>query len=166
MKPKIHPIATITNAAGYYGEVRLKPLSRYFDEFVENGSLVMGICPESTKSINLEIVKGIGKKRRFKFVGIDNSEKAKEIVGKTVFVLSEDDRIMLISKDLIGFEVLTINEDYVGFLTDVIWLPASDVYVIQDESKEILIPVIPEVINGVDFENKVIIITPMDGLID
>jgi len=166
MKPKIHPIATITNAAGYYGEVRLKPLSRYFDEFVENGSLVLGICPESTKSINLEIVKGIGKKRRFKFVGIDNSEEAKEIVGKTVFVLSEDDRIMLISKDLIGFEVFTINEDYVGFLTDVFWLPASDVYVIQDESKEILIPVIPEVINRVDFQNKEIIITPMDGLID
>ena len=83
-----------------------------------------------------------------------------------MFVLSEDDRIMLISKDLIGFEVFTINEEYVGFLTDVIWLPASDVYVIQDQSREILIPVIPEVINGVDFENKVIIITPMDGLID
>ena len=49
---------------------------------------------------------------------------------------------------------------------DVIWLPASDVYVIQDESKEILIPVIPEVINRVDFQNKEIIITPMDGLID
>ena len=166
MKPKIHPIATITNYAGYDGEVRLKPLSRYFDEFVENGSLVLGICPESTKSIYLEIVKGIGKKRRFKFVGIDNSEEAKEIVGKTVFVLSEDDRIMLISKDLIGFEVLTDNEDHVGFLTNVIWLPASDVYVIQENDKEILIPVIPEVINGVDFKNKVIIITPMDGLID
>lgn len=166
MKPKIHPIATITNSAGYDGEVRLKPLSRYFDEFVENGSLVLGISPESTKSIRLEIVKGIGKKRRFKFVGINNSDEAKEIIGKTVFVLSEDDRIMLISKDLIGFEVVTINEDYVGLLTDVIWLPASDVYVIQDENKEILIPVIPEVINGVDFENRVIIITPMDGLLD
>ena len=166
MKPQIHPIATITNSAGYDGEVRLKPLSRYFDEFVENGSLVLGISPESTKSIRLEIVKGIGKKRRFKFIGINNSDEAKEIIGKTVFVLSEDDRIMLISKDLIGFEVVTINEDYVGLLTDVIWLPASDVYVIQDENKEILIPVIPEVINGVDFENKVIIITPMDGLLD
>ena len=166
MKPQIHPIATITNSAGYDGEVRLKPLSRYFDEFVENGSLVLGISPESTKSIRLEIVKGIGKKRRFKFIGINNSDEAKEIIGKTVFVLSEDDRIMLISKDLIGFEVVTINEDYVGLLTDVIWLPASDVYVIQDENKEILIPVIPEVINGVDFENRVIIITPMDGLLD
>lgn len=165
-KPKKHPIATITNAAGFDGEVRLKPLSRYFDEFVEKGSLSLGISPDSTKSIDLEIVKGIGKKRRFKFVGINNSDEAKEIVGKTIFVLSEDERIVLISKDIIGSEVYTINEDYVGILTDVIWLPASDAYVIQDGSREILIPVIPEVINEFDSVNKIIIITPMDGLLD
>ena len=81
-------------------------------------------------------------------------------------MLSEDDRIMLINKDIIGADVYTKNEDYVGLLTDVIWLPASDVYVIQDGSREILIPVIPEVINEFDFVNKTIIITPMDGLLD
>ena len=72
----------------------------------------------------------------------------------------------LINKDIIGSEVYTINEDYVGILTDVIWLPASDAYVIQDGSREILIPVIPEVINEFDSVNKIIIITPMDGLLD
>ncbi len=166
MKPKIHPIATITNTSGYEGDVRLKPLSRYFDEYVENGRLKLGKSPESTKSIHLEIIKGIGKKRRFKFVGIDNSDEAKEIIGNTVYVLSDDDRIALISKDLIGFEVITNDEDYVGILSDVIWLPASDAYVIRHHNKEILIPIIPEVINEVDFKNRLIIITTMDGLLD
>ena len=114
----------------------------------------------------LEIIKGIGKKRRFKFVGIDNSDEAKEIIGNTVYVLSDDDRIALISKDLIGFEVITNDEDYVGILSDVIWLPASDAYVIKHHNKEILIPIIPEVINEVDFKNRLIIITTMDGLLD
>jgi ribosomal 30S subunit maturation factor RimM len=45
-------------------------------------------------------------------------------------------------------------------------LPANDVYVINRGKKEILIPVVPEIVRGVDAKMGVITISPMDGLID
>jgi ribosomal 30S subunit maturation factor RimM len=45
-------------------------------------------------------------------------------------------------------------------------LPANDVYVISRDKKEILIPVVPEIIREVDFRMGIVTITPMDGLID
>ena len=46
------------------------------------------------------------------------------------------------------------------------WLPNNDIYVIKNGSQEFLIPVIPEVIKRLDHDKKIILITPMDGLLD
>ena len=54
----------------------------------------------------------------------------------------------------------------VGVLQDVMWLPNNDAYVIQNDKKEYLIPIIPEVIKKLDHKSQKIIISPMDGLLD
>lgn len=167
MRPYIQPIATITTASGLRGEVRLRPLSRYFDEYVEERKLMLGFVPEIAEDIKLEIVKGMGKKRRFKFVGVDSFSAAERIIGQTIFVeTDDDDKIMLIGKELLGFDVVTDMGISVGILSDVVWLPTNDAYLINDGEREFLIPVIPEVVKGVNFDAKRIIITPMDGLLD
>ncbi|MGY8787781.1 MAG: ribosome maturation factor RimM, partial [Fidelibacterota bacterium] len=77
-----------------------------------------------------------------------------------------DDQINMIGKDLLGYEVFAESGDLVGILKDVMWLPNSDVYVIKNGEKEYLIPIIPEVVKGVDHDQGIIVITPMDGLLD
>ena len=72
----------------------------------------------------------------------------------------------MISSDLIGATVITDNGEPVGELVDMMSLPANDVYVISRDKKEILIPVVPEIIREVDFGMGIVTITPMDGLID
>ena len=62
--------------------------------------------------------------------------------------------------------VITDNGEPVGELVDMMSLPANDVYVISRDKKEILIPVVPEIIREVDFRMGIVTITPMDGLID
>ena len=76
------------------------------------------------------------------------------------------DGINLIGKDLIGFDVVLNSGDYVGTLKDVMWLPSNDAYIIKNKNKEYLIPVIPEVVKSLNYETEVIVITPMDGLLD
>ena len=167
MSPRIQPIATITTASGLKGEVRVRPLSRYFDEYVEDRELMLGFSPKITENIKLEIVRGMGKKRRFKFAGVDSFVAAERIVGQTIFVeANDDDEIILIGKELLGFEVITDTGISIGILSDVVWLPTNDAYLINDGERELLIPVIPEVVQGVNFDDKLIIITPMDGLLD
>ena len=46
------------------------------------------------------------------------------------------------------------------------WLPANDVYVVLKDEKEILIPIISEVIKRLDVDNKKIIIADIDGLLE
>ena len=67
----------------------------------KNNVLFLGFSPEATENIQLEVIKGMGKKRRFKFEGVDSVNDAERIIGQTVFIkASEDDEINLISWDL------------------------------------------------------------------
>ena len=167
MKICIHPIATITKTSGLNGDVRLRPLSRYFEEHIEQNRLMLGISSENSEVVRLELITGLGKKRRFKFRGVDNVKEAKSIVGKTLYAQTDtDDDINLISKNLIGYNVVTNTGLLVGELTDVMWLPSNDVYVIKNGKKEYLIPIIPEVIKKLDHSQMTIFISPMDGLLD
>ncbi len=167
MKNRVHPIATITTTSGLSGDVRLRPLSRYFDDYIEEKNLMLGFSPDASEDIRLEVVRGMGKKRRFKFEGVNSVSDAEKIVGQTIFVEAQsEDGINLIGKDLLGYDVFAESGDFVGTLKDVMWLPGNDAYVIKNGEKEILIPVIPEVVKGVDHETGVIVISPMDGLLD
>ena len=167
MKICIHPIATITKTSGLDGDVRLRPLSRYFEDHIEQNRLMLGISSESSEVVRLEFISGLGKKRRFKFHGFDNVQDAKSIVGKTLYAQADtDDDINLISKDLIGYSIVTNNGLLVGELADVMWLPSNDVYVIKNGKKEYLIPIIPEVIKKLDHHKMSVVISPMDGLLD
>ena len=167
MKICIHPIATITKTSGLNGNVRLRPLSRYFEDHIGQNRLMLGISSENSEVVRLELITGLGKKRRFKFCGVDNVKDAESIVGKTLYAQTDtDDDINLISKNLIGYNVVTNTGLIVGELTDVIWLPSNDVYVIKNGKKEYLIPIIPEVIKKLDHPQMAIFISPMDALLD
>ncbi len=167
MRICIHPIAKISSISGLCGNVKLRPLSRYFDEYIDQKKLMLGNTSEKSKVVLLELILGIGKKRRFKFKGVDSVIAAKEILGKTLYAQADaSDKINMISKNLLGYRVITDIGDYVGLLKDVMWLPSNDVYIIQSDSKEFLIPIIPEVIKSLNHKKKNIIITPMDGLLD
>ena len=76
MKNRLHPIATITTTSGFQGDVRLRPLSRYFDEYIEEKRLMLGYSPDHSEDVSLELISGMGKKRRFKFHGVDSVNEA------------------------------------------------------------------------------------------
>ena len=85
----------------------------------------------------------------------------------TVFVqASTDAKINWISKEILGFKVIDDIGNIVGCVNDVMWLPNYDAYIIQDEIKEYIIPIIPEIIERVDYKNRIIIIKVMDGLLN
>ena len=162
----MHPVAEITTTSGYLGEVRLKPLSRFGIDYIMQKTLQIGTSYDNLIDLKLERAIGNGKRMRFKFEGIDSDLKAKNIIGKTIYASAEaDDEINLIASNLIGFNVVTDTLESVGELKDVMWLPANDVYVVLHDKKELLIPIVPEVVISVDYDKKEILIANVDGLI-
>ena len=63
MSKKVHPIAKITRVSGLRGEVRLQPLSRYFDEYIESRELQIGFETDLAREIKLKKTIGHGKKK-------------------------------------------------------------------------------------------------------
>jgi len=166
MTKKLHPVAEITTTSGYMGEVRLKPFSRFSIDYIMEKTLQIGTSYDNLIDLKLEKAIGNGKRMRFKFEGIDSELKAKNIIGKTIYANTKaDDEINLIASDLIGFDVVTDTDDSVGELKDVMWLPANDVYVVFNGEKELLIPIVNEVVLSVDYDKKEILIANIDGLI-
>ncbi len=68
--------------------------------------------------------------------------------------------------DILGMDVLTQEGRNLGKVTDVFKTGSNDVYTVKNGKKEYLIPVIDDVVRDFDTENKRIIITPIEGLID
>ena len=89
------------------------------------------------------------------------------MIGKTIFAsITDKDPINLISPELLGSSVVTISGDYIGKLVEMISLPNHEVYVISNNEKEVLIPVVSEFIHSVNISDKAICITPVEGLLN
>ena len=69
--------------------------------------------------------------------------------------------------ELIGMEVVTDEGRSLGFLKDILITGANDVYLVQKgEEREVLLPVIEEVVLDIDFERERILVHLLPGLIE
>ena len=160
-----HPIAKVTKTSGLRGNVCLKPLSRYFEKYINKKKLMIGSSIDQSNKVSVEMINGIGKKRKFKFSGFDSLDSAKTIIGKTIFVqTSLDSKINWISKNILDYKVIDESGNFVGHIIDVMWLPSHDAYIIEKDLKEYIIPIVPEIIKKIDYDNRNIIIRVIDGL--
>lgn len=164
---RLFAIGKVTKVSGLSGEVRVRPLVRQFDDYVEDKNLSLGFSDTIAREIKLKKSLGLGKRKRFLFEGVSSRDDAESLIGQILYAqVSEQDPILLISPDLIGASVFTVAGEFVGELVDMLTLPANDVYVIENGKKEFLIPVIPEIVKGISTTDGLVTISPMDGLLD
>lgn len=118
-------------------------------------------------------------KRRFqgedrmilKLKGIDTVEQAATL-RTTVLYFNRDDiklpKGSYFYADLIGMTVKDADNGRVyGTLAEVLALPASMVYRINSEDgKDHLVPAVDEFVRLIDFEENVILLTPIEGMFD
>jgi 16S rRNA processing protein RimM len=164
---KLFPIGKVVRATGMKGAVSVRPLSRYFDDYVHSHPLHVGFSEEFSSIVQLSDVIGAGKKRRFIFTGMQDRDGAETMVGQTIFAVVDDSgAIHFVSGDLIGYDVVTDSGRLIGELGEILWLPANDAYVIYSGDQEFLIPIIPEIVKEISHPQRAVMITPMEGLLD
>ncbi len=99
---------------------------------------------------------------------IDTVEAAKKMVGKHVFV--EEDILGKASTDTpllwIGFNIVDAEKGSLGSLTDVVQTGHQWLGTIVHDGKEVLIPLIPQMIVEVNLRNKYIRMNLPEGLLD
>lgn len=157
----------IVGTHGVKGEVRINPWTdnpaflKKFDKLYknENGTEffeVLSIRPAN----NIVLAR---------FSGVDTVEKAREFRGTVLYIDRDSADIgeRHFVTELLGCRVLDFDtkEEY-GVITDVMDLPANDVWQIEKNEKTFLLPAIDEVIKLVDVQNEIIFIKPMKGIFD
>ncbi len=161
-------VGAIIKTHGIRGEVKVYPLTDDVNRFKTLKEVVLE--PESD-NITLEI-EGVKFQKNLvilKFKGYDNINDIEMHVKKGIFVtrdnaveLEEDEYFVA---DLIGLNVVTDDGEDFGVIKDVLHTGANDVYVIDHDDKDVLVPAIKECILDVSIDDKVMKIHLMKGLV-
>lgn len=102
--------------------------------------------------------------------GIADRTAAENLRGKLLEtpdaeVIREDDESYFVH-ELIGLRVQTTDGPDLGYIREVISTGANDVWVVRGPAGETMVPAVAEVIDRVDISGGVVIITPLDGMLD
>ena len=161
-------VGAIIKTHGIRGEVKVYPLTDDINRFKTLKEVVLE--PESD-NITLEI-EGVKFQKNLvilKFKGYDNINDIEMHVKKGIFVtrdnaveLEEDEYFVA---DLIGLNVVTDDGEDFGVIKDVLHTGANDVYVIDHDDKDVLVPAIKECILDVSIDDNVMKIHLMKGLV-
>ena len=69
-------------------------------------------------------------------------------------------------QQLIGSQVFLQSGDLVGIVSEIVKLPGQDLLSVDKDGKEVLIPMVKQIIISIDVEKKKIVINPPEGLLD
>jgi len=162
-------IGKITKTRGLKGEVVISPLTDDPERFFLLKEVWIS-GKEKSKIFQIEKVKKFKEKIFLKFQGIDSPEAAMPLVNSFLEIQKESlpplpqNRYYVF--DIIGLEVLTTQGKKIGVIKDVISLPANDVYTVKSGTKEYDIPATKEVVKKIDLHKKIMIIEPLEGLLE
>jgi 16S rRNA processing protein RimM len=105
-----------------------------------------------------------------KLEDISSPEKAQFFVKFRLFlpvdVLPELSNEKFYFHEIIGFSVEDENHGNIGIINDVLELPEQSLLQIFYKKKEILIPIVDEIVKSVDSDNKIVYISAPEGLIE
>ncbi len=170
MPGELFAVGKIVGCFGVAGFCRLGLLTEFPGRLREIKNLFVGFDDRTAVSVDVEEVRVSGTTARMKFRGIDDRTSAEKYIGQYVFVpkrlLPKLKKGRYFVHDLVGCRVVTVGGVQVGTLVDVLKFSSQDIWVVRDNAKEHLIPAVREFIESVDIVKHVIVIRPIEGLLD
>lgn len=166
MKQKYLECGKITGTHGIRGEVRVHPwcdspefLTKFKTLYTDKSGTSIKVSARSHKNMVI-----------MKIDGVDTIELA-ERLRNTVIYIDRDDASLsddeVFIQDIIGIEVYDADTNILlGKISDVSQTGANDVWHIEKDGKEYLIPAIDEVVISIDVDAEKAVIRPIKGIFD
>ena len=161
MKQPFLEAGKIVNTFGIRGEVKLQPWCDSAEFLKGFKTLYIDSKPRTVASSRVHKDMLI-----VRFEGVEDVHGAMLLKNKVAYFAREDARLpegRYFIADLIGSDVVDENGAVVGKLTEVLDLPAGQVYVVQGETEH-TIPAVPEFVLGIDPEENVIRVHLIEGM--
>ncbi len=161
-------VGVISSTHGIRGEVKVYPTT----DDIERFDRLKEVMLDTGKALIPLHITGVKYFRQFvilKFEGYDTIESIEKYKGRDLLV-SRENAVPLAEGefyicDIIGFPVVSTQEEELGILEDVISTGANDVFVVRTpDGKDLLLPYIDECIREISMDKKRITAFLMPGL--
>ena len=168
-KSSLVPIGRIVRTHGVRGAVKIHPYGETLGE-LEAGEKVFSVSSEGVVEREFTLVSLRAQSRVWigEFEEIRDIDQARELAGKELFVPLE--RLPALPDgeyyqfQLIGLTVEAKDGRKLGALRGVLETGGNDVYVVDCDGKELLVPAIEDVICEIDLESSRMIVDLPEGL--
>ncbi|NTU94021.1 MAG: 16S rRNA processing protein RimM [Chlorobiaceae bacterium] len=147
---------------GLKGELKVQPVTDYPESFLKRREFYIGKTQEDAvlrKVLSAKLNQG------FAWIvvdGIGSREAAESVAGYRLFVTGEDlqtlpdDRAYI--HDLLGLEVFDEQGGKIGVLSDVLQMPAHDVYEITIPGRKVLVPAVEDFVEEIDLNKRIMVL--------
>ncbi|TYP77679.1 ribosome maturation factor RimM [Paenibacillus methanolicus] len=165
-------VGKIVNTHGIKGELKVVSQTHFADERFAPGSKLVIEHPETKQRLHIEITGAREHKGMFmiKLAGYDNINDVEKYKGWEIKIskdsLGELEEGEYYHYEIVGCKVVTEEGQELGTITEILSPGANDVWVVKPaKGKELLIPVIDDVVLNVDVASKTVTVRLMEGLI-
>jgi 16S rRNA processing protein RimM len=160
-------VGLIAGAHGVGGEVKVALLTDYPERFRAGARLFL---ESEIGAIPVEIASARPHKGMIlvKLAAVSDRSAAESLRGRRLLI--PEDQAMPLGEhenyvhDLIGLSVETLEGDSLGELTEILFTPANDVYVVSGPFGELLLPALRDVVRRVDLHRGKMIVEIPEGL--
>lgn len=167
-RPEFVTVGKVLKPRGIEGEAHLLPLTDFLERFQDLKSVRLECENKTHVMLTVAAVTIYGNNRvGIKFHGINTPEAVLvyrnsyvQVVKDEVHELPEDTFYVF---DIVGMPVESVSGKQLGRVTEVLAYPANDVYVIDNNGSEILIPAVREIVS-IDKVAGKLVVQEIEGL--
>lgn len=161
-------IGKIMKPRGVRGEAFLLPLTDFPQRFADLDSVRVEAPDGTSSALPVAYVRAYGSRLAIKFQGIDTPEDVRRLRDHFISVARDavyplPDNTFYVF-ELEGLPVETASGAMVGHVVEVLSYPANDVYVVDRNGEDVLIPAVREIVR-VDQKAGKIIVQEIEGLL-
>ena len=163
-------VGKIVNTHGLRGEVKVVPWTDYPEVF-EDIETVYIKKKSDFERLDIAGIKYQKNNLIIRFAQLKDINEAEKYKNRVLYAerasLGELPEGVYYIADLIGLDVVKEDGEKVGIISDVFNTGSNDIYEVKREGqKNLLLPVIDDVVLNIDIENKKVTVRMMEGLED
>lgn len=168
--PEFVIIGRIIKPHGVRGAVKVEPITEDPKRYVDLDKIFIGTEDQPGEIFEIDRVQFQHKIVILTLKGIESRNLAEAL--RDSFIHIPADQVLALPDgstyifDLIGLNVFTNKNEYVGTVTNYQEYPANNVFVVEHENHEFLIPDVPDIVEDIDLDAGKVLINPIPGLLE
>jgi 16S rRNA processing protein RimM len=163
-------VGKIQGTHGIKGQLRVVPFAGDASSISQLKKLTVKSPAGAMEEFSVVAAKPHGNRVILTLKEFDNINQVLHLVGREIYAdregLPELPPDEFYWSDLLGLDVETEEGEALGKLVDIIETGANDVYVVQKDGREVLIPALDDIVLAVDLAVRKMTVSLPEGLLD